>query len=195
MTTRGQRRAAVALDLASQVALPEERLAKPVIELMVRVWRVDTGADVTFLRLMAHEPMACATAHALLGRAGRVDLVEEEVREHPDVRVHENWQTLLTECLEAEAASYLGHEVLARRAVSELEPWTGRMSLSGVSVVIGPVDGYLALAQVTAGDRAAGLRSATRALADAERWGLTAYGEWLTRNLLRLGVDLAAAPT
>jgi hypothetical protein len=58
-----------------------------------------------------------------------------------------------------------------------------------VSVVIGPVDGYLALAQVTVGDLSAGLRSAARAFADAERWGFTAYAEWLTRNLERLGVD------
>ncbi|MBC9820390.1 BTAD domain-containing putative transcriptional regulator [Terrabacter sp. MAHUQ-38] len=184
-----QRLATVALDLASQVALPAEHLAKPVIALIAGVWRVPIRTDVSFLRLLALEPMARATAHALLGRAGRADLVEEEVREHPYVRVHENWQTLLTECLEAEATSYIGHEALARQAVAELEPWSGRIALSGVSVVIGPVDGYLALAQVTVGDLSAGLRSAARAFADAERWGFTAYAEWLTRNLERLGVD------
>lgn len=187
-----QRRADVALDLASQVALPAEHLAKPVISLMVRVWRPLTPADVTLFRLMAHEPMARATAHALLGRAGRPDLVAEEMRDHPYEVGQESWQTLLTECLEAEASSHVGDRAMARRTVAELEPYSGRVSLAGVSVVIGPVDGYLALAQVTAGDLDAGRRSAARAFADAERWGFTAYTEWLTRNLGRLGVDAEA---
>ena len=189
-----QRRADVALDLASQVALPAENLAKPVISLLTRVWRALIGADVDFFRAMAHEPMARPTAHALLGRAGRVDLVAEEVRDHPYLRVHENWQTLLTECLEAEAASYIGDAALSRRAVTELLPWSGREALSGVSIVIGPVDGYLALAQATAGDPTGAVVSARRALADARRWGFTAYESWLTRNLERLGLDIGAAP-
>jgi hypothetical protein len=63
-----------------------------------------------------------------------------------------------------------------------------------VSIVIGPVDGYLALAQATSGDATGAGLSARRALADARRWGFAAYEAWLTRNLQRLGVDAETAP-
>ena len=188
-----ERLTAVTLDWAAQVSLTAEDLAKPVIALMRDVWRLGPGVDVTFFRLMARHPLGTTTAHALLGRAGRPDLVAEELRDHPYAPVQENWQTLVAETLEAEAASHVGDVALARRAVAALTPWSGRMTLAGISVVIGPVDGYLALAQLTAGDHDAGVLSARRALADAGRWGFTAYASWLTRNLDRLGVDVGAA--
>ncbi|MHA3835202.1 BTAD domain-containing putative transcriptional regulator [Terrabacter sp. AAH1] len=189
-----ERLAAVTLDWAAQVSLTAEDLAKPVIALVRDIWRLGLGDDVTFFRLMALHPLGRATAHALLGRAGRPDLVAEELRDHPVLPVQESWQTLVTETLEAEAASYVADVGLARRAVARLTPYSGRMTLAGISIVIGPVDGYLALAQVTAGDRAGAVASARRALADAHRWGFTAYARWLTGNLERLGVDVRAAP-
>jgi hypothetical protein len=189
-----ERHGAATLDWAAQVSLTAEDLAIPVIALMRDIWRLGPGVDVTFFRLMARHPLGTTTAHALLGRAGRPDLVAEELRDHPYVPVQENWQTLVAETLEAEAASHVGDVALARRAVATLTPWSGRMTLAGISIVIGPVDGYLALAQLTAGDRTGGEASASRALADARRWGFTAYADWLTRNLERLGVDVGAAP-
>ena len=123
-----ERLTAVTLDWAAQVSLTAEDLAKPVIALMRDVWRLGPGVDVTFFRLMARHPLGTTTAHALLGRAGRPDLVAEELRDHPYAPVRENWQTLVAETLEAEAASHVGDVALARRAVAALTPWSGRMN-------------------------------------------------------------------
>jgi hypothetical protein len=49
------------------------------------------------------------------------------------------------------------------------------------------VDGYLALASATTGDRAAAGRLADRALAQAQEWSLPAYREWLLAQRTRLG--------
>jgi len=57
--------------------------------------------------------------------------------------------------IEVEAASVVGDAAVARRWSRVLEPLEGRMALAGVSLVFGPVDGYLALASATLGDREA----------------------------------------
>ena len=61
----------------------------------------------------------------------------------------------------AEAAGVLDDLHLAERAVRELRPYRGLVALSGISVVTGPVDGYLAV-----GER---------------------YGHWLRGHRARLG--------
>jgi hypothetical protein len=53
--------------------------------------------------------------------------------------------------------------------------------------VHGPVDGYLALAEATAGDLAAARTHADAALAAAEDWELPRYTRWLTELRTRGG--------
>ena len=80
----------------------------------------------------------------------------------------------------------VGDASVARRWARVLEPLTGRMALAGVSLVFGPVDGYLALAAATTGDRAAASRYADRALAQADEWRLPTYRDWLLAQRARL---------
>jgi hypothetical protein len=53
------------------------------------------------------------------------------------------------------------------------------MAVSGFSVAIGPVDGYIALAEAVAGDRSAATEYADRAVQQASAWNFPLYLSWL----------------
>jgi hypothetical protein len=59
--------------------------------------------------------------------------------------------------------------------------------MSGISVVMGPVDGYLSLALVGCGQVAEASATADRALAQATEWQLPAYAAWLEARREQLG--------
>jgi hypothetical protein len=61
------------------------------------------------------------------------------------------------------------------------------MAVSGISVVTGPVDGYLAIAHAVVGERDAATALADRAVALATRWGMPAYQRWFAGERSRLG--------
>ena len=73
---------------------------------------------------------------------------------------------------------------LARDVLSPLE---GRMTVAGISIMHGPVDGYLAAAEAFLGDteRATVLADRAQAVAEAEGWRY--YLDWLQGHRTRLG--------
>ena len=71
------------------------------------------------------------------------------------------------------------------------------MAVSGISLVSGPVDGYLAIALAVLGEREEAAAVAERAEALARRWGMSAYLRMVRRLAGPLGVlsaRLRAAP-
>jgi len=72
-----------------------------------------------------------------------------------------------------------GDEALASQMADLLEPLSGRLSISGISSVDGPVDGYLALGLAACGRRAEASAAVERGLEQAAAWGFTEYDAWL----------------
>ena len=70
----------------------------------------------------------------------------------------------------------------SRAVVGLLRPASGRLAVSGISVVSGPVDGYLALALAVVGEREEATALAERAEALATRWGMMAYLRWFAER-------------
>jgi hypothetical protein len=62
------------------------------------------------------------------------------------------------------------------------------LAVSGISMVMGPVDGYLALALATEGRRDEATAAAERALSQSEDWGFTEYAVWLRGLRERLAI-------
>lgn len=120
-----------------------------------------------------------------MARSGRLDELRQRMRDQP-LRDGENWTTSLAACCLAEAAAALADRDEAARARQVLRPLTGRMSVSGISLTIGPIDGYLALVEATLDDREEAGRLADAALAQAAQWELPCYDEWLTDWRTRL---------
>ena len=81
----------------------------------------------------------------------------------------------------------LGDTALAHDAALMLRACRGRMVVSGISVVLGPVDGYLALAEHVLGRHAEATEAADAATEQAAAWGMEAYLAWLAGERSRLG--------
>jgi hypothetical protein len=121
---------------------------------------------------------------ALVGREG--DL-RAELAARPLQPMVDNWYLTADAGVRAIVAALLDDVPLARSVVDLLRPASGRMAVSGISVVSGPVDGYLALALAVAGEREEATVLAERAEALATRWGMAAYLRWLRERRAHLG--------
>lgn len=61
------------------------------------------------------------------------------------------------------------------------------MSVVGISLAIGPVDGYLALAEATLGNSQEAARLADGALRQADEWDIPRYVDWLRERRTAMG--------
>ncbi len=121
-----------------------------------------------------------------LARAGEVERLRAELASIHEHRVV-NWGSVQTWSLQAEGAAVAADASLASRMVDRLEPLSGRMTLSGISTVFGPVDAYLAMALHAAGRPADARAAADRALEQSEAWRLPAFASWFYERRETLG--------
>ena len=130
---------------------------------------------------MAADVLLLATARA--GDPSRLsaDLMTAVLREV------DTWSSATTWCSVAEAAAVSGDAPMAERVASILAPLRERMAISGISTVMGPVDGYLSLALAAADRKGEAAEAAARASAQCDEWGFTAYADWLGAHRERLG--------
>jgi hypothetical protein len=119
-----------------------------------------------------------------LVRVGQVEEARSRLRSRPIDVGDEHWGWSMDVSLLGELAAAFRDPVLARQVRDHLAPLAGRMALSGFSVSVGPVDGYLALAEAVLAADGSGRPAAASAYADAaERlagvWDFPLYVRWL----------------
>jgi hypothetical protein len=155
----------VGLEVARHFWAPEElaALVDPMRRALDRA-EGDAGRDVLYL---------------LMARLGLVDELRRAVDEYPLRYPKQNWATATAGCSLAECSVALGDPALALQAVDVLGPLSGRHAIAGISIAAGPVDGYLALAEVVLGRTEAATAHADHAIAQADAWGLPVYHDWL----------------
>ena len=136
------------------------------------------------VRARGHEPPVGREDRGV-HEAGVAEL-RDQLRDPLTHRV-DNWSSTSTWCTVAEAAAVAGDVRLAARLVDLLEPLKGRIAVSGISTVMGPVDGYLALALATTDRRGEAAGVADRAAGQAREWGFDAYAAWLGKRRGELG--------
>jgi DNA-binding SARP family transcriptional activator len=179
------------LELAGQVAMPTGEIEPVIVDAIRHIWSPRPTVVAVAEMLVGEDPVqpgpAAGLSQGLLARAGDPETLRRSMAAYPLVDTLETWSTFMHACFGAEAASVVGDGAVARRWTRVLEPLAGRMALAGVSMVFGPVDGYLALARATTGDIAGAARDADRALDLADRWALPAYRDWLLAHRARLG--------
>ena len=177
-------------ETAPLVAVPMQDVHAPAAAMFASLWDPEAlaaMADETLDALRDHYGTA-TTTHLLLTRAGRSDEVPPLLDRSPmPDEPPTYWSTLTDWADEAEAAAVSGHLPLATRAVEMLRPYGGRIGVAGISAVIGPLDGYLALALAAIGERDEAAERADAALAMADEWGFTAYRDWLEGHRERMG--------
>ena len=160
------------------------------IQMMMTLWSDEIAALV--------EPLEAANAAEggdlardvylqVLARAGEVERLREELTRPVEHRV-ENWSSSSMWCCLAEAAAVAGNPAVAAQMADRLTPLSGRMVISGISTVWGPVDGYLAVALAVSGRPGEATDAADRAEAQADDWQLPAYTDWLRDWRERLSI-------
>ena len=121
----------------------------------------------------------------VLALAGMEDELRAELARAPLTPMRDDWLVSSEASVRALVAAHVGDEAMARRSLDVLRPLSGRMAVSGISLVIGPVDGYLAIALATLGETEQAAGFAEQAGALARRWGMSAYlralDEWRER--------------
>lgn len=175
--------------LGDQVVLPAARLHAYAGVIMRGVWRpeeLDAVVD-SILAAGADWDVSWSSPVFLLARTGRLDALRSYLADHPYQEHTPNWSTMLNWCAMAEAAGALHDHQLADRAARALRPSQGIVGVSGISVVVGPVDGYLALAEAILGNRTTASELADHAEALSVSGGLPRYADWLRGHRARLG--------
>ena len=155
------------------------------------MWRPELAGQVAqeMFEFYGSDPTEFAQAPLLhvLALVGREDDVRAELAVRPLQPMVDNWYLTADVGVRAILAALLGDVPLARSVADLLRPATGRMAVSGISVVSGPVDGYLALALAVAGQRGEATVLADRAEALATTWGMAAYLRWLAERRAHVG--------
>jgi hypothetical protein len=115
----------------------------------------------------------------VLVRTGMVDLART-VFQDPDVDLSRHAYTFLANaCLACELGLGLDLPDLAARGYAAAVPHAGLMASGGSAMALGPVDGFLALGALSAGDREQARKHAEDAVDLARSWGLSRYVTWV----------------
>jgi DNA-binding SARP family transcriptional activator len=184
-----QRRREELAAMRPRTSLPEQQLHLAGIELVARMWGGDLHPVVDGLRAgVESSPLDIGRDVLLvtLARTGRLDELRERAA-RPRHPVGENWGSSTDWACEAEVAAALRDPLLAAGARDRLLPLSGRMVVSGISTVNGPVDGYLALASAVLGRREEAVLQAESAVRLADEWGLVRYADWFAERRTALG--------
>ncbi|GAA3642485.1 hypothetical protein GCM10022236_51460 [Microlunatus ginsengisoli] len=151
----------------------------------VGLWRAEALEQAVDGLLAAYgdaaEPMVLDSLCIGLVRCGRLDDLRSMLAGGPLAPVPDYWATAMDVAYRAELAAALGDPAAAAEVAPALRSMSGRMGVSGVSALAGPVDGYLALAEAVLGNAEAARSAAGRAVAQAQEWGMAAYLDWLHR--------------
>jgi len=185
-----------------------QRFAEELYELRPRLNPANEGLHIFGIHLVSHmwdeqigeviEPLTAAMTSTdagmvedvlmlALARTGELERLRNELPSSVDHPVP-NWSSTTTWCSFAEAAAVVNDVGMAEQLVTRLEPLAGQIAISGISSVMGPVDGYRALALATAGRRDEASEAAEQAARQSDEWGFTAYADWLAAHRARLGI-------
>ncbi len=151
------------------------------------MWRGLPIAQEVFDAALDGPMPASAMLAWLLVRSGDEAGAATLLREHPARLDHLDWFSLLAWALAGAVAPYVGDADLGARAYALLAPYAGRTAVAGSGVASGPVDAYLALAALAAGERDTASRHADDAERLARAWGLPRVSRWLAQTRERFG--------
>lgn len=178
-------------EVARQTSVVNHDVFVASLSFLTLLWSPDAPRDHldAMVRATSTGTGAFAVDAAALGlvRLGRVDEAAALLRQRPPGPLVDTWGTTWDASIRAELAYALQDRPQAAAAATVLHGCAGRLATSGISVVAGPVDGYLALAEATLGHRSAAAAAADRAAEQARTWQLSAYLRWLDRHRSRGG--------
>ena len=174
------------IEVSRQTSVVNHDVFVSSIGFLSMLWNPDAPADhldATVAGVLAGPGLLAVDAAALgLVRLGRLDDVRDLLARVSLSRLTDTWSSTWDAACHAEIAFALDEPGLAEPVTPVLRRLSGRLATAGVSIVAGPLDGYLALAEAALGNRPAATTAADRALEQARAWGMSAYVRWLLRH-------------
>ena len=173
------------LEVAGRIAHPQEVEVVAGLTLAFALWQ-GTPMPGEVVAAMEHGPLpAQATLAYGLARGTGEDAGVAWLREHPVDLDHHDWFSRLEWCFAGAMAALTGDAELGAQAYGLLVPHAGRTCVAGTGAASGPVDAYLALAALAAGERETASRHADDAARLAQAWGLPRVLRWLDAARVR----------
>ncbi len=161
------------------------------LSFLTLLWDRDAPADHldALVAAVSDGSAVIAVEAAGLGlvRLGRLRDAAALLQQVPLEPLIDTWSVTWDAAARAEIAAALDDRAIAEPAAAVLRRYSGRLATGGVSIVAGPVDGYLALAEATLGRRSAATAAADRGLEQARAWEMAAYVRWLEQHRVRGG--------
>ncbi len=177
------------LSIHERIGVPQSGDALVGALLMDLLWR-GTPEELLAMRdqIESVEVMPIhASMAAVLGRAGRAEearerLLASELDLSPDW-----WFSTMVLSMAAEASMYGGVPDVAATAYDRLLPFAGTPAASGSGTVIGPVDGFLAMAAYTTGERELATRHADECARLCAEWEIPLAASWFAQVREKVG--------
>jgi hypothetical protein len=167
--------------LAQTAWLPQSDDGVTGCELVLRTFQGDGPAVTALLQSFGQRsqmPLACVVG-AILLRVGAADAARELIAASTVDLDADDWFSVLNACTAGEVAAGLGLSELGAAAYAAALPYAGRAAVAGVGGPLGPVDAFLALAAVAAGERETARRHADDAERLCEQWQVPRVAQWL----------------
>ena len=173
-------------DLRTWVEIPGQEAHELATLLLEGFWSLQPPEPfVQGMTELAQSPgggLVLEAALVLLSRLGRLEEARRIVKETGwQGPVLEMWSSSQDSAFFAEVAVSFSDERWAEAARDQLTPLQGRLVVGGISSQLGPVDGYLSLAEAVLGNRERAAELADAATAYAQRAGWVRYVAWLDR--------------
>ena len=174
------------IDVSRQTSVVNHDVFVSSLGFLTMLWNPDAPRDhldAMVAGVLAGPGVLAVDAAALgLVRLGRLADVRDLLAQVPLSPVTDTWSSTWDAACHAEIAYALDAPGLAEQVAPILRRFSGRLATAGVSIVAGPLDGYLALAEAALGNRSAATAAANRALEQARVWNMSAYAGWLSRH-------------
>ena len=174
------------IEVSRQTSVVNHDLIVSSLGFLTMLWDPDAPQDHldAMVAAVLAGPGALAVDAAAVGlvRLGRLDDVRGLLAQVPLGALTDTWSLTWDAACHAEIAYALDDPGIAEPVAPILRRLSGRLATAGVSIVAGPLDGYLALAEAALGNRPAAAAAADRALEQARAWPMSAYVRWLLRH-------------
>jgi DNA-binding SARP family transcriptional activator len=166
--------------LAARTAVPAREYFA-VSSVFARLWQGRSAEFLPITRAMYEaEPALATSLHLLvLVRAGADAEAAAVLDRSGWVPDGVSWAATFDLAVGAHVAYAARRPQFAAQVYEQLAPHAGRPVTAGSGGALGPVDAFLALAAVAAGERTLATRHADDAAALATAWGLPLVAEWL----------------
>ena len=166
------------LDLVGRTRLPQAADAIGGNIASLCMWR-GTPLPEEVVTALHETPLPTNASLAfLLWRGGDPERGARWLAEHPAELDHDDWYSRLDWAFAGAMAAYSHDPELGARAYALMAPYSGQSCVAGSGVASGPLDAYLAMAAVAAGEREVASRHADVADSLAVQWQIPLFSQW-----------------